>query len=276
MLTDAQNNRLGRLSKRAEAGKINGGGLDRLNKLRGMQQGAPTANAGTPQFGINGNPARNTKKAANKATKNIFNTFNSALGSNVNQDSFKPIDLNQLPTAPWGQDLASERERIEGSLYDKYTKNFDKDKTYERDQLSQQLAERGIAPGSGDLYDREMNRFDESWNSRYDSARQNAVETGGQEWQRAFGIGSAGRDQAFGEQLTNKQLPFNQLGGLMGLVGPGLSYKQGQQGLKFQEKQSELDRQHSTKLANMAIAGRGGRGAPQITYLPPPPPPPGA
>ena len=257
------------------------GGLNRLEKLRGMKSGPQVANAGgmpgMNQKILRTDPAKNINKGANQAGKNIFNAFNANLGQGL-QGAFDPVDLNQLPAAPWSQDLGADRGRIEDSLYNKYTKNFDQEKTQSRDALSQQLAERGIAPGSGQLYENEMNRFDQGWNDRYDAAKQSAVQQGGQEWKTSFDIGSDGRGQAFDEQLLNKQLPLSQLGGLMGLANAPLGYKQYQQGLGMQQNQLDLQRYLGDQTAGIqrsSIANRGG-GAPATTYLPPPPPPPGA
>lgn len=273
------------LKAKQASGDIGAGGLRRLERLRAKKHGAPVANAGTPTTSAGG-PNINTSstnkigKGAKQAGTNVLNTFNHHLGNGL-QAAFDPIDFNGLPAAPSAGDFAGERGRIEDTLYNKYTKGFGEDKERERDALEQRLAERGIAPGSGDLYKNEMDRFSEGWDGRFDDARARATEAGGNEWQRSYGIGADARGNAFNEQLTSRQLPLTQLSGLAGLASPFMGYHQGnrqmRQQMDFNANQSQLDRDHSTNLAHISRAGRGGgSAAPQVTYLPPPPPPPGA
>lgn len=217
---------------------------------------------------------KNIKQGVKDVGTQIMNQT-SAYVAPVAEASMKPLDFSQLPDAPSTQDLAAERARIEQSLYDNYTRNFDQQKQQEMDALSQQLAERGISPGSGDLYNNEMNRFSQQWDDRYDQAKRSAVSDSGQEWERAFGIGRLGRSDALGEQVLGTTHPLSQLGGLLdlgiGAGGLGFSYAQ----LNQQKQQAEKDRQAQIEAARIAASrggGGGGAAAPQAPVIIPAPP----
>lgn len=144
------------------------------------------------------------------------NIYKQAAGG---EGAFSPLNFSELPAAPNTQDLAGERQRIEQGLYGGLTQGFGEEKARERDALAQNLAERGIQPGSGTLYENEMNRFEKSWNDRYDAARSQSIAQGGSEFDRSFSQGRLGRADALSEQVMGRQFPLQQAAGLFSLGG---------------------------------------------------------
>lgn len=197
--------------------------------------------------------------AAGGLGRNVFNDINQRY-DDISTQAFEPIDFGAAPAAPNTQDLAAERSRIEGDLYNKYTADFGDQKKQQMEQLSQNLAERGILPGSGELYKNEMSRFESDWNKRYDQAKQNATAQGGSEWGRSFDIGTAGRQNYLGEQYDARGFPIQQASGLLGL---------GQQAAGTQLNYQQLEEQRKARAA--ANRNRGGGVA--TDYSTPPPAP---
>lgn len=109
-----------------------------------------------------------------------------------------------------------QRARIEEELYERYTRGFDENEARQREALEQSLAERGIMPGSGENYTRAMGDFNKQWQEARAAARGQAVEAGGQEWQRSA------------------MLPLQQAQGLFGLGGPQMGQFSQFQGTQVQ------------------------------------------
>lgn len=252
-LTPGQQQALKTLNQRAAAGTIKAKGIERRAALKAQKASGnpavkgpilgqqPTTPAGTPppadpnapapepdfydpgqlpsgdkaRVEITGDPGKKIIDKASDVTGTIYQDWGLYHDQAVG-DAMKGLDMNGLPQAPWSADLAGERSRIEGDLYNKYTRNFDEEKKRAYEAKTRELGERGISPGSGELYNNEMNRFDREWNQRYDDARLNATAQGGAEWERSYGIGERGRASALGEQVLERQFPLEQMGRLLG------------------------------------------------------------
>lgn len=214
-------------------------------------------------FTMTRNPGRRIPEKSRDSLGTIWEEFGQQFDGAM-ENAFNPMNFDSLPEAPNTEDLAAERQRIEGDLYNKYTEGFGQQKSQDLEALKQEMAERGIQPGSGELYTNTMRDFEENWNDRYDEAKQNSIAQGGAEWQRAFGIGSAGRSNALGEQTLSRQFPLEQLQGLMGMGAQmgnlSLQYAQ----MRQQRRQAKKDREQAMEIAKMAAANRGGGGG----YLP--------
>lgn len=165
---------------------------------------------------------------------------------------------------PFGpQDFNAYRAQIEDSVFKSLTKDTEKNKAREGEQLSQTLANRGIPVGS-ELYNDQMAQF----NTRYDdiiaNAKNQASILGGQEMQTQFGV----QQQAHQQNVSD-------LGSLSGLgVGAQLPNLPGFQAPDYQTAApSELYEVFKSlglnaKQINAAIAklkqtgGGGGGGTP--------------
>lgn len=251
--------RLATLENRAARGVIKAPAMERLEKLRsraGVQSpppGGTTTPGAEPNTDMGGGivskaPYDTPKKAANDIYTDVNSRARQEMGGVADQ-AFAPLDFSQLPGVMDTGQLANERQRIEEQEYGRLTRGFDQQKARDKAAFDQQMAERGISPGSGELYSRAAQDFERSWNDRYDNARMSATGLGGQELQRSFDIGEAGRGNRLGEQMTQRQFPLNQLGGFM-----GLGAQAGQLGLGYQELQNRM------KIARMQNANRGGGG----------------
>lgn len=252
--------RLGTLENRAARGTIKPGAMQRLENLRaraGIQSPPPGGEAVTGPAGsgdiagtgtVSGPSYDTTKQGANDFSRKVFESGTGKLPGVVDS-AFEAIDFSSLPGVMDTGQLANERQRIEEQEYGRLTRGYDQQKARDKAAFDQQMAERGIQPGSGELYSRAAQDFERSWNDRYDNARMSATGLGGQELQRMFDIGEAGRAGRLGEQITQRQLPLSQLGGLM-----GLGAQSGQLALNYQDLANRM------KIARMQNANRGGGG----------------
>jgi len=102
------------------------------------------------------------------------------------EDNFVPETSERIS----GEDLEADRQRIEDALYAKMTRDIDNKEKAELEQVQQDILDEGI-PFSNDPQSQYQQRL-RSATSRYDTARENArqtaIEQGGQEYQRNFGI----------------------------------------------------------------------------------------
>lgn len=98
-------------------------------------------------------------------------------------------------------DLNADRSRIEDELYGRYTKPIEQE--YQRDKAAfeQRLASSGNPPGSP-RYTQQMAEFEKRYDDRRSSARGQAVEAGGGELSRSFGMGETLRADQLGELGT--------------------------------------------------------------------------
>lgn len=236
-------NKIKGLRQQKRAGTLDEAGMSRLQSLRAKKKGL----AGGKSFQDKGVLGKN-KDLLSGVQDTAYESINN-LG-----DSLSPIDFNALPSAPNTEDLAGERARIEGDLYNKYTSGFDTEKSTQREGLEQQLAERGINPGSGDAYSKALSDFDTRWNDRYEGARTASVEGGGQELERLFGLGQAGRADALNEQTLAKQFPLQQAQGLLGLsqgyLSPHLQNKQFNKAQNYDWQKTQYGGQLQKDLLN--------------------------
>lgn len=146
------------------------------------------------------------------------------------QEGFNP----ELAARTTGDDLKANRQRIEDALYSKLTKDVDTQQQQDRQQAEQTLRNRGIPLGS-DLYDREMKKLNDQYQGYRESARQQAIASGGEEYSRDFGI----NEQLRANQLSEQQGIRNQQIGEVSQfanTGTGLQQPQfqGYQGVGYQ------------------------------------------
>lgn len=122
------------------------------------------------------------------------NTAQQRLAEFAGQGAFNP----NLSARPLDADLNAARSQIEQSTYDRLTRDLEERQTRELDQLQQGLANQGVPQGS-DLYRKAMDDFAKRYDRQRLEARQEAVQLGGQELERAFGIGERRRSGELSE-----------------------------------------------------------------------------
>lgn len=138
--------------------------------------------------------------AANEMFMNAF----------MGQQFGQGYDLSGLPQAPMQQDLASERARIEDTIFDRDAQLINRQADRERERMEQQLYMRGNVPGTP-AYEQAMQQFNEGVSSEMERARANAVQTGGAEFERNFNIGTQGRQNALSEMVFGRTQPLSEL-----------------------------------------------------------------
>jgi hypothetical protein len=164
-----------------------------------------------------------------------------------------------LPGVEWqNQDFSADRQRIEDELYGRYSDKLGEEWGRRREDFMQTLADRGIAMGS-EGWNRELDSFDDREGQAYDTAMTRAIESGGAEQQRMFGMslqdlgaqmdvrnlyggeriqdfqmGSQQEQQALGRYNQQFWSPYQQMGQMQGfqggIMGPsfGAPYTQNQ------------------------------------------------
>lgn len=139
----------------------------------------------------------------NKTSLGLGDSINSSLGR-VNDTMKTGLDLSSLPANPTTADNAG-RDAMTASILDRMQPGMDRT----RQQTETQLLTQG------------HNRGGEAWNAKQDDlnrsendARLGAIQAGGAEQSRMFGLGTTARQNALGEQQTVRNDTINTLGAL--------------------------------------------------------------
>lgn len=123
-------------------------------------------------------------------------------------------------------DLLADRARIEEETYGRLTRNLDRDYQAEKERREQTLMNRGIALRPDDpTYQAYMQDLEDNYNQQKEAARGQAVQFGGDEFARSFGIGEQLRANQFSEQQGIRNQQFGEIGSL-GQMGLGLQLPQ--------------------------------------------------
>jgi hypothetical protein len=131
-----------------------------------------------------------------------------------------------------------ERARIEDAVYKKLTKNVDRDYNKEFDAMEQRMYNRGIPlDPSNPAYKQEMDALNEKYANIKESASGQAVQMGGEELARTFGMGQAAHQQTVSD-----------IGALSGVGQAAYAAKMGGQAQGFGQQMS------ATELKNAAQA----------------------
>jgi hypothetical protein len=201
----------------------------------------PAAGASTPRPPAAGaNPMASALRGGNAQTGmsgtgmvNAGPSLNAYAGQGIQTD----LNTRGLPAMPVAD--AAERQRIEGALFDRMRPEHQQS----QEALEGKLSRMGLARGS-EAWNREAQRLgDQQARERF-----NALEMGGQEMQRLFGMGLQGRQQGFNEALGAGQFHnqaqeqgFGQRNaGISGdfnraLAAGGQNYNQGMETARFDE-----------------------------------------
>jgi len=164
------------------------------------------------------------------------------LGKQANQLAGKlpggAFNLNNLPQISGMQDLGAERKRMEDSIVGEYERRNAPEFDRMRESELQRLADQGIGRGN-ELYDSELQRIERQIQDARSGAQAGAVEMAGNELSRQFGLESQNRNQALGERLTARQLPFQELQQMLGMQ-QGVTLPQFSQMTPVQQQQLDV------------------------------------
>ena len=135
-----------------------------------------------------------------------------------------PFDYSGAPAAPSGD--AAARQQVIDSVYGQYASRLDPKFAGEMQQMETKLANSGIARGTP-AFSAAMDDFNRGRNDAYQTAQNAAIQAGGAEQSRLFGLGTSARQNAIAEQNYLRALPGQEQGQLLGYQGQ-LSGLQGQ------------------------------------------------
>lgn len=142
-----------------------------------------------------------------------------------------------LPKLPGIDDFSADAKRVSDSVYGQAASRLDPQFTQGEGDIRSKLAAQGISENS-DAYRRELDNFNRSKTDAYNQANFSAVQAGGDEQSRLFGLASGARSQLFNEQGANatlanqgrqqdiseasylRNLPLNEIASLLGTGAP--------------------------------------------------------
>lgn len=225
---------------------------DAQNALQGKLLTQATNLAGTP---LNFNNAPSTP------------TFNTSSAQPI--QSFNTSGISPIPQAD-ANDLAKVRD----SVYQQQTQYLDPQFQQAQSDLENKLANQGIMPGS-EAYNREMGNFNLTKQKAYGDARNSAIQAGGAEQSRLFGIGlqanQAGESNALNQFNTGLQTHTAGINDALANFNTGLQARQ--QGV------SEATALHNAPLNDLSVLrgvapvqlptypGQVGTSIPGVDYL---------
>jgi hypothetical protein len=158
--------------------------------------------------------------AANALQGDIFNQKRSMVGNTLNYNNapaaptfntsnvpaLPQFDTSKVPGLPTPD--ANDLNTVRDSVYRQQTQYLDPQWQQAQSDLESKLANQGIMPGS-EAYNREINNFNLAKQKAYGDARDSAIQAGGQEQSRLFGIGlqanQAGQQNALNTYNTGLQ-----------------------------------------------------------------------
>ena len=155
-------------------------------------------------------------------------TLMDLFGRYQDQGAFSPGDFQQ------------QRDAAYDTVMGQFERTMSPQFQQERDQFEQQMAERGIAPGS-ELY----SQLSDQMSQRQGLARQNAMD-------QAFQLGQGEQAQAYNQAYNTYNVPMQHISALTPYYGyQHQSQMQGDQ-FGFMNRQNRLDRRHDRRMANLA------------------------
>jgi hypothetical protein len=185
------------------------------------------------------------------------NNLNSTLGARAGQLANRgDLNFNGAPAAPTFNTSgvsgiptgnANDLNQARDSVYNQATQYLDPQFKQEQSDMESKLANQGIMPGS-EAYNREVGNFNLQKQKAYGDARNSAIQAGGAEQSRLFGLGLQshttgmndalagfntglqGRQQGVSEATALHNAPINDISALRGLPQVQMPTYQGQTG----------------------------------------------
>jgi hypothetical protein len=127
-----------------------------------------------------------------------------------------PLDYSGAPAAPAAN--AAARQQVIDSVYGQYASRLDPKFSGEMQAMETKLANSGIARGT-QAFSGAMDDFYRGRNDAYQTAQNAAIQAGGAEQSRLFGLGTSARQNAIAEQNYLRALPGAEQGQLLGYQG---------------------------------------------------------
>jgi hypothetical protein len=205
-----------------------------IQKLQSKMQSAPAPSPDGTPAPVQGEPLQ---EVASDYAGDV------AAGAGLG-DVFDP----KLDDRPSQGDLLAARDARQKELESYLARDIDSAYSKARENLEQEMFNRGIPAGSQQFTDR-MRMLDDNFSRQRADIRAQALQFGGQEFERDFQAGETRRTNQLGEQVTVNQ---TNLGNVKGLTDIDLAYKT----LAEQRRQAN----QSAALTRAQIARQGGSG----------------
>lgn len=129
-----------------------------------------------------------------------------------------PFNYEGIPYAPNSYDFSQDRQKVEQDYYDRGAKYLDKQFDRDQQSLYQNLADRGIGI-TNEGFSRAQGDFGDIKNQAYGDLRSQAIQAGGSEQSRLYGLAQNARQQAISERAYERDKPINDIATLLGLGG---------------------------------------------------------
>ena len=152
-----------------------------------------------------------------------------------------PFDYSLAPASPEAD--AAARQQVIDSVYGQFASRLDPRFEDERTAHETKLANSGIARGT-EAFSKAIESFDRGRNDAYQSAQNAALQAGGAEQDRLFGLSTSARRNAIAEQNFLRGLPAAEQQQLLGMQGD----VQGMRGTVFDAQGNVRDRQIQEQL----------------------------
>lgn len=231
---------------------IGQGWLNALNQYG--PQGSVTYNqVGTHRVGDKDVPQFSQTTTLSPEQQRLYDMLNTLQGraldigggvlGNVGNAVSQPFNLEGLPNAPGSGDFTADRDAVVQTLIERNRPQMEQ----QRAKLETQLANQGIMPGS-DAFKKRMDDLGRQEND----FRLSAINAGGTEQNRLFGLGTQARQQAISERSLQRSQPINEYATLLGLGGqvqaPQASFQPPQ--LANTDVMGPMNAQYQGQLAN--------------------------
>jgi hypothetical protein len=146
-----------------------------------------------------------------------FNTQGAQSAVQTATDAYSnPLDYSGAPAAPTAD--AAARQQVIDSVYGQMSSRLDPRFASEQTAMETKLANSGIGRGT-QAFSSSMDDFYRGRNDAYQGAQNAAIQAGGAEQSRLFGLGSAARQNAIAEQNYLRALPGQEQGQILGYQG---------------------------------------------------------
>lgn len=173
---------------------------------------------GTPQFTATQtlNPTQQQSLDAQQQIE--LGTSNLGLGQigRISDAISTPFSLDKFGAAPKADDAA--RQQVIDSLYSQQKSRLDPQFADSQTALTTRLANQGISEGT-DAYSNAMRDFNFGKNDAYQTAQNQAINAGGAEQSRLYGLQSDQYQNSINNDLTARNQPINELAALLGSGG---------------------------------------------------------
>jgi hypothetical protein len=134
------------------------------------------------------------------------------LQTQVGTETATPFTLDGVPKLPGN--LEADRANVSDAVYRRNTQYLDPQFDTQDRQMRTRLTNQGLVEGD-EAWNRSMDEFGRQKQAAYSDARDAAIQAGGAEQSRMFGLAQASRQQGISDTLLQRQEPMNELAAVL-------------------------------------------------------------